>query len=182
MITKDNEAARYNEGKARFSFIDFNMWEDMDKAFEIVENDNDKTSCIKRILSTLSSITGTDSKEVHFQYLRILQASSYRLALLEKGLEFFKSKIPDLRAFEAMADVLEFGAKKYARNNWRKGYIDKFSAADSLYRHLRQMILGDEPDKESGLPHIGHLMCNVMFLTNDLLYVDRVEPKEQDLE
>jgi hypothetical protein len=173
MIDKANEAARYNEGKVRYSFIDFNMWSGMQDAFNIVDKDNDRASCIKRILTSLSSITSTDRVDVHRYQLRILQAASYRLALHEQDLEFYDSDIPDLRAFEPMARVLEFGANKYERNNWRKGYADKFSTADSLYRHLRQMIIGNEPDEESGLPHIGHLMCNVMFLTNDLLYVNR---------
>ena len=80
-----------------------------------------------------------------------------------------------------MAQVLEYGATKYERHNWRKGYINKFSAADCLYRHLRQIIIGEDIDDESGFSHIGHIMCNIMILTNDLLYIDRESkpnPKE----
>ena len=93
-------------------------------------------------------------------------------------IKIYDTSTYDLSAFASMAMVLDYGTKKYSRNNWRKGYEDKFSAADSLYRHLQELISGKILDQESGLPHIGHIMCNIMFLTNDLLVIDR---KEEEL-
>jgi hypothetical protein len=32
-----------------------------------------------------------------------------------------------------------------------------------MLRHLIALLDGEELDSESGLPHIGHIMCNAMF-------------------
>ena len=73
-----------------------------------------------------------------------------------------------LEAFDSMADVLEYGAQKYERNNWRKLSPNKLAAADSLYRHVASILNGELIDEDSKLPHIGHIMCNIMFLTYHL--------------
>ena len=77
----------------------------------------------------------------------------------------------DFKAFEPMVKVLEFGAKKYARDNWRKGLIPRQILESSL-RHIFSLLQGEENDPDSGLPHIGHLMCNDMFYS----YFTQVNP------
>jgi hypothetical protein len=65
-------------------------------------------------------------------------------------------------SFEPMIRVLEFGCKKYSRDNWKK-YLDPNETLDSLQRHIIELMEGKVFDKESGLPIIGHVMCNAMF-------------------
>jgi len=61
------------------------------------------------------------------------------------------------------AEVLMFGAKKYSRNNWRKGQpVTKI--LDSALRHLFFILDGEDFDTESGLPHWAHVSANMMFL------------------
>jgi hypothetical protein len=67
-------------------------------------------------------------------------------------------------AIEGLADVLTFGAKKYAAHNWRKG-MDWSRVIASLKRHLSEFEKGVDTDPESGLKHIDHVMCYVMFLS-----------------
>ncbi len=68
----------------------------------------------------------------------------------------------DWKSIEPMVQVLEFGAKKYSEDNWKKP-MDKKQILNSAMRHLIAMMNGEENDPESGLPHVGHLMCNAMF-------------------
>lgn len=66
---------------------------------------------------------------------------------------------PSLRP---LVEVLMFGAVKYAPGNWMKP-MDKQEILESSMRHLTAMFSGEVLDKESKLPHAGHVMCNMMF-------------------
>jgi hypothetical protein len=62
-----------------------------------------------------------------------------------------------------IAAVLGYGARKYTAHNWREGI-----AASRLYaalqRHLWAFWQGEDIDPESGLPHLDHAACELMFL------------------
>lgn len=84
------------------------------------------------------------------------------------GLKFDTGKPPlDLLSrvwLEGTADVLAFGAKKYAAHNWRKG-IQFSRLLASAQRHLLAFQDGEDLDKETGLPHLYHASCCLMFLS-----------------
>ncbi len=62
------------------------------------------------------------------------------------------------------ARVMDYGATKYAMNNWRKAG-PWLKVLDSGLRHLDQLLYTDEKvDPESGISHAGHLGCNLAFL------------------
>ena len=64
---------------------------------------------------------------------------------------------------EGIGEVLKFGAIKYADHNWRKGF--KYSRLiGACLRHLLAIMRREDIDPESGLPHVNHLSCSVMFL------------------
>lgn len=69
----------------------------------------------------------------------------------------------DRYALEQIANVLAFGAKKYAKHNWRKG-LEYSRLLDAALRHLLAFADGEDNDPESGLSHIAHAGCCVMFL------------------
>ena len=87
---------------------------------------------------------------------------------MEAGTKYDKEKpmmfLLDPSFLEGLAEVLTFGSKKYNSHNWRGGiaYSRLISAA---YRHLGAINRGEDIDPESGLPHVYHLACNVMFLS-----------------
>lgn len=83
-----------------------------------------------------------------------------------KNLEKAKLSLIDLKCFEDLADVLEFGARKYSRNNWKKGLV-MTEILDSMLRHISALNNGEYYDKESRLPHIGHIQANAMFLAGE---------------
>lgn len=56
---------------------------------------------------------------------------------------------------EALADVYTYGCKKYAPNNWMRGYAWSKSY-DALQRHLSAFWRGEFLDPESKLPHLAH--------------------------
>ena len=66
-------------------------------------------------------------------------------------------------ALAELAQVLTFGAKKYARDNWRGG-IKESRLLGALLRHTLAYMNGESEDPETGLSHIAHAMCNCMFL------------------
>jgi hypothetical protein len=70
----------------------------------------------------------------------------------------------DPEAMLAIAAVLGFGARKYAAHNWRNGIAwSRLYAA--VQRHLLAFWMGEEVDPESGLPHLAHASCGLMFLS-----------------
>jgi hypothetical protein len=68
----------------------------------------------------------------------------------------------DPYAMEQLSLVLTFGAKKYASWNWAGGitYSRLLSAA---LRHIFAFLKREEVDPESGLPHLAHALCCLMF-------------------
>lgn len=62
-----------------------------------------------------------------------------------------------------LGDVLSYGAAKYEPENWRKG-IPAGRLYGALQRHLIAFQNGEDMDQESGLPHLGHAACELMFL------------------
>lgn len=74
----------------------------------------------------------------------------------------FLLEAPD--AVRGLCRVLEIGAKKYDRDNWKKG-MPFDTVMDSLLRHLLSFKEGEHFDPESGLPHTDHVLANSVFLS-----------------
>ena len=68
-------------------------------------------------------------------------------------------------ALAGLAEVLEYGANKYARGNWLKGLTD-VNCIDSLLRHLVKYQSGELIDPESGCHHLDHVLANALFLAH----------------
>lgn len=83
------------------------------------------------------------------------------------GLKFDDGKAPmdllDPYAMTQLANVLAFGARKYAAHNWRKG-LSKSRLIAAALRHLFAYLGGQDKDPETGLSHVAHAMCCCMFL------------------
>lgn len=83
------------------------------------------------------------------------------------ALKFDDGKLPlHLLSTEAMnqtAAVLQFGADKYAAHNWRKGFTWSRPLAAAM-RHITAFNAGEDKDPESGLSHLAHAACCIMFL------------------
>ena len=81
-------------------------------------------------------------------------------------------------ALKPMVQVLMFGAEKYEPNNWKKGL--KYSTiSESLQRHLYSFMEGEDNDPESKLSHLGHILCNAMFLS--WMFIFRKDLDDRDI-
>jgi hypothetical protein len=89
------------------------------------------------------------------------------LAPTGTALKFDGDKLPlHLLSTEAMnqtAAVLAFGAEKYAAHNWRKGFVWSRPLSAAM-RHITAFNAGEDKDPESGLSHLAHAACCIMFL------------------
>jgi Domain of unknown function (DUF5664) len=74
-------------------------------------------------------------------------------------------------ALEETVKVLTFGAQKYERDNWKRVPESKRRYFDALQRHVWAWKQGEQIDPESGLHHLAHAMCCLMFLyEHDIMY------------
>lgn len=60
--------------------------------------------------------------------------------------------------------VLEYGAVKYAENNWQRVPNATTRYYDAAMRHIDAWWQGEMDDPETGMPHLAHAMCCITFL------------------
>ena len=86
---------------------------------------------------------------------------------MKKALRYNENKVEwslvDWKSLEPMVKVLMYGAEKYEIDNWKKGQ-DLRSLSSCLMRHLVAFMGGEDIDPESGESHLGHILCNAMFM------------------
>jgi hypothetical protein len=66
-------------------------------------------------------------------------------------------------AVEGAVRVLMHGAKKYSAFNWAKG-MPYTRVLDATQRHLNAIYQGEDKDPDSGLDHVDHAICELVFL------------------
>ena len=69
-----------------------------------------------------------------------------------------------LDSVEQVVDVLTYGAKKYAPDNWKivGDYRRRYYAA--AMRHIVAWWRGEIIDPETGMHHLAHAVCCLLFL------------------
>lgn len=99
-------------------------------------------------------------------YLPVCGMTKEEIKASDTGLRFNQGKVRwslmHFKSMEPMIRVLEYGAQKYDDHNWKKG-LNPVEVLECLQRHVAALMDGEDTDKESGLPHIGHVLCNAMF-------------------
>lgn len=100
--------------------------------------------------------------------MRLAEQMNAAADKLEAGRKFDGGKLDyTLVPWEGMDEVvkvLEFGAKKYARDNWKKVEHADTRYLAAAFRHLIQHNNGETADKETGLSHLAHATCCMLFL------------------
>ena len=67
-------------------------------------------------------------------------------------------------ALTEVVDVLTYGAKKYAPDNWKKVPNARQRYIDAGFRHFTAYASGEKNDSETGKSHLAHAMCCMLFL------------------
>ena len=95
-------------------------------------------------------------------------------------------------AIRELVKVLTYGAKKYRDHNWATGMAYSRNL-DACLRHITSWASGQKLDPETGLNHLAHAMCCLMFLltydlnpeeyadNNDLFTYDKDRTKNEPI-
>lgn len=67
-------------------------------------------------------------------------------------------------SLEEVSKVLTFGAKKYADHNWQHVPDGETRYKAAMMRHVLASSRGDKTDSETGLSHLAHAACCILFM------------------
>jgi hypothetical protein len=91
-----------------------------------------------------------------------------RINLSGEGVKFDAGKpqwsLMQWKALTEVVKVLTYGAKKYSPNNWRKVPNARTRYIDAAGRHFAAYCAGEKNDSETGISHLAHAMCCLLFL------------------
>ncbi len=62
-----------------------------------------------------------------------------------------------------VAEVRAYGIQKYGGDNWTEIDNVEMRMADAALRHQNARLRGEILDPESGLPHLAHAICSLLF-------------------
>jgi hypothetical protein len=68
-----------------------------------------------------------------------------------------------LKELWQVVEVLEYGAKKYAPDNWKYVPNCKQRYFDAAMRHITARQMGEINDVETNFPHLAHALCCLFF-------------------
>jgi len=67
-------------------------------------------------------------------------------------------------ALEEIAKVLTYGAQKYSRDNWKQVPDKERRYFDAMQRHIWAHKRGEKTDPETGMNHLAHAGCCLLYL------------------
>ena len=87
---------------------------------------------------------------------------------VQSGIKFDGGKarpslVPPVAMYHVI-DVFEYGARKYAPDNWKIVDNAETRYLDALLRHVEAYRLGEYYAKDSKLPHLAHVVANALML------------------
>lgn len=84
--------------------------------------------------------------------------------IIDNGFDDVEDIRYPLLGLERAVKIMEHGAVKYGRDNWQilPEFYDRYISAGD--RHLGPFLANQTIDPDSGMEHLAHWQCNVMFL------------------
>ena len=87
---------------------------------------------------------------------------------LSEGIKYDDNKLDwsllPFKQVEEVVKVLQLGAKKYAPDNWQYVQPYKLRYFNAAMRHLISWFKGERYDAESGINHLAHAICCLLFM------------------
>ena len=68
------------------------------------------------------------------------------------------------KALKDVVEVLTFGAEKYEPDNWKRVPDANRRYFDAAMRHLWAYKEGEQLDPETGVSHLAHATCCILFM------------------
>ena len=105
-----------------------------------------------------------------FEQLKRSEATraAFKSASSATGVKYDSGKLQwtllPFRAINEVLEVLTFGAKKYAADNWKIVPEARTRYVDAAFRHLTAWHLKERLDGETGKSHLAHAICCLLFL------------------
>lgn len=97
------------------------------------------------------------------------KTKEYDCTIESEGIKYDSNKLryglllKDLvKQVEEVVKVLTHGAEKYKPRGWQDVSTERYE--DALGRHYAAMMKGERLDKESGMHHGAHMICNILFM------------------
>lgn len=101
-------------------------------------------------------------------YIKPPQYNPEDVAFNKVGVKYDNDKpqwsLVPFKAMTQVVDVLTYGARKYAPDNWKKVPDARRRYIDAAFRHLSAYVSGEKNDSETGKSHLAHAMCCLLFL------------------
>lgn len=79
---------------------------------------------------------------------------------------------------EAVARVMELGAKKYGPYNWRSKAVKKMVYVHAALRHLMAWVGGQSKDPESGESHLAHVAACMLIVLDAEAHGKAIDDRE----
>lgn len=101
-----------------------------------------------------------------------------------EGVKFDNNKprfsLLPIRELWQIVEVLEYGARKYEVDNWKRVPNCKQRYFDAAMRHILARQNGEVFDSETKMPHLAHAMCCLFFwLWHDN---ENIKPQEPEID
>jgi hypothetical protein len=85
-----------------------------------------------------------------------------------EGVKFDNEKLRwsllPLTSVQEVVQVLEYGATKYAPDNWMKVPDAQDRYWDAATRHIMAWKMGEKKDSETGKSHLAHAVCCLLYI------------------
>ena len=140
-----NSGTKYDQGKPMLSIIAPELWEVV-----LYELGYDPEEGLGRAIMHCNRAAHAPSSAMVVAYLRSAAASLIDVFGI-------------MSCMTEAAVAMQFGCKKYGRDNW-KGGLQALRLLDAIHRHLLAAAAGQDTDEESGAKHYGCALFGIQCI------------------